>query len=339
MSTPSAPRRTRPVRSLRPLRPDDVRGVVVVEELDVLPDGSAAVVVRRVVRDGCYHRHLWLVDSVGRSAPRRLTSGAVRDGWPRCRPTVEPSRSYVPTRSTTTHRASCARWRSWTEVCDASRRRATASARSTSSPGRRRVPGSRSVCAVDPQRFVVGDRPPIGSAGACLSERLLPAANVPRADWRWDEIGHRDHWSHLFVLEVGPAGRAAGLPRQVTCGDWGVERIAWHPDGRTVAFAAAIDDDADLAPFTKIWAVDVDAGPRSKRSRPWMVLDAAGGATRPAWSPDGRWIAAVGVLEPWPFDDASPGMLLAPAERACPRRRVPCRPSSIARCRAWPAPI
>ena len=86
MSTPSAPRRTRPVRSPRPLRPDDVRAVVVVEELDVLPDGSAAVVARRVVRDGRYHRHLWLVDLVGRSAPRRLTSGAVRDGWPRVSP-------------------------------------------------------------------------------------------------------------------------------------------------------------------------------------------------------------------------------------------------------------
>ena len=323
MSTPSAPRRTRPVRSLRPLRPDDVRAVVVVEELDVLPDGSAAVVARRVVRDGRYHRHLWLVDLVGRSAPRRLTSGAVRDGWPRVSPDG---------RTVAFVRADAVDDDAPGELCAVAirtggvRRLAKASNGIGSfdelawSPDGRRL---ALVCAVDPQRFVVGDRPPIGSAGARSSKLPSPVARrVRRADWRWDEVGHRDHWSHLFVLEVGPAGRAAGSPRQVTRGDWGVERIAWHPDGRTVAFAAAIDDDADLAPFTKIWAVDVDAGPRSKRSRPWMVLDAAGGATRPAWSPDGRWIAAVGVLEPWPFDDASPGMLLAPADASTAPRAL-----------------
>jgi dipeptidyl aminopeptidase/acylaminoacyl peptidase len=48
------------------------------------------------------------------------------------------------------------------------------------------------------------------------------------------------------------------------------------------------------------------------------VLDAAGGAARPSYSPDGRWIAAVGILEPEPLDDVAPGLLLTPADGSAP---------------------
>ena len=52
------------------------------------PDGSFAVVVRRIVERNGYVSHLWLVPLGGRAiaTPRRLTTGRVRDSRPRISP-------------------------------------------------------------------------------------------------------------------------------------------------------------------------------------------------------------------------------------------------------------
>ncbi len=305
------------------MRPTDLASVVVVEELDVVPDGSAAVVVRRVVRRGKYESHLWLVDLAGRTRPRQLTTGRFRDGSPRVAPddrSVAFVRSVVDDEDAPNH------------LCRVSTTTGGVRTLAGGTPGIGSIgeiawspDGARVAftAEVDPLRFVVGDRPVVGSQAARSSKLPAPTARrLARADWRWDDVGHRDRWSHLFVLDLTAAGRPASPARQVTRGDWGVEHVTWHPNGRTVAFAANLGDDADLAPFTKIWGVDVDAGPRSKRSQPRLLLDAGGFAGRPAFSPDGRWLAAVGVLEEWPLDDVSPGLLLGPADGSHPPRAL-----------------
>lgn len=309
----------------RPLRPGDISSVVVVEDLDVVAGGTAAVVGRRTVHGRRYHRHLWWVDLDGARSPRRLTSGAVSDGSPRVSPggrVVAFVRSDAADDDAPDHVCTL------TLATGALRRVAGgttgigAIGEIAWSPDGRRLAFTADV---DPLRFVVGDRPAVGSAASRSSKLPSPVARrIRRADWRWDEIGHRDRWSHLFVVDVVHAGRPTGAPRQITRGDWGVERIAWHPDGRTVAFASERRDegDPDLTPLPRIWAVDVDASPRSPRSRPWLALDAAGGATRPAWSPDGRWLAAMGVLDPLSFDDVSPGLLLVRADGSAPPRAL-----------------
>ena len=99
----------------------------------------------------------------------------------------------------------------------------------------------------------------------------------------------------------------------MTAGDWGVSDIAWHPDGRTIAFAADRGPEPDLHPRTTIWAVDVDAR-KGAGGEPREVMAPGGWANHPAWSPDGRWLAAIGVLEPEPLDDVSPGILVGPAD-------------------------
>ena len=298
------------------MTPDVIRRQVVLEEHDIAPDGRSAVVVRRRVAGNRYVSTLDVIDldgaRIGRS--RGLTEGTVRDGHPRISPdgrTVAFIRSdpadpdgpawlcLVPLRGGRVRAIRRADHGSIAEIAWA-------------------PDGSRIAFAaeVDPPRFLVGDVPPVGGPPGGHRRRKPATDETPlarriaRIDWRWDGVGHSDRWTHLFVVD---AGRGAA-PRQVTSGDWGVADIAWHPDGRTVAFAADRGPEPDLRPRPTIHAIDVDA----PDAEPREVLALGGPAARPAWSPDGRWLAAVGVIEPDPLDDLSPGVCVAPADGSRP---------------------
>ena len=97
-----------------------------------------------------------------------------------------------------------------------------------------------------------------------------------------------------------------------------MDGIAWHPDGRAVAFAADRGPEPDLRPRTTIWAVDVDAKAGRAMPEPREILAGGGSVVSPAWSPDGRWLAAIGVLETEPLDDISPTVLVGPADGSRP---------------------
>ena len=316
----------------QPMTPGDITRVAVVEELDVNPDGRLAVVARRVVHRGHYRTHLHLVDLGDPAHPHRsprravrLTDGPVIDGHPRISPdgrliaflrrsadtgrTPKAGGGRTPEPPTTILVMPIAGGRTRTIAPRGTKPGFGAISEIAWSPD-----GSRLAMAaeIDPPRWLVGPHPPVGStaSGDTPSSR---ARRITRTDWRWDENGHVDRWAHLFVVDV-PVGRAApDRPRQITSGDHGVSGLAWHPDGATVAFVTDRNPEADVHPRPIVWAVDVDAGPRARRSKPWPVLDAPGGASHPAWSPDGRWLVAVGWDDPDWTDEASPGLLLAPA--------------------------
>jgi dipeptidyl aminopeptidase/acylaminoacyl peptidase len=295
------------------MTPEDITRIVVVEELDLGADGATAVVVRRSIKQNRYHGHLFAIDlASGRAipAPRRLTDGTVRDtkpricsdghtvGFIRTDPTDDDSVAgigFVDLRRP--DRSRMARVGAHGAVGEIAW-----------SPDGRRL---AFTAEVDPPRFIAGRTRPISRRGSARgADADTPVArHITRTDWRWDEEGHRDRWSHLFVLDD-----IRGRPRQVTHGDWGVSDICWHPDGRTIAFASDRGPEPDLHPRTTIWAIDVDA----PAGEPREVLAAAGWATAPAWSPDGTWIAAQGVLDSEPLDDISPGVIIGPADGSRP---------------------
>jgi dipeptidyl aminopeptidase/acylaminoacyl peptidase len=302
------------------MTPADIRRQVVVEELDLSSDGRLAVVARRSVRGDRYVTHLYAVPLDGRpvAKPRQLTSGLVRDGRPRLSP---DGRSLAFVRTDPTDDEAIAA----IVILDLRRGRqrglvprghGSVGEIAWSPDGRRLA----FTAEVDPPRFLVGPVPPTGSRRSpkhprgSAAEPSPRARRITRADWRWDEIGHLDRWSHLFVIEP----RAGARARRVTAGDWGVSDICWSPNGRTVAFTADLGPDADTHPRPTIWAVEVDAPAGYGSAAPRPVLAPAGVANHPSYSPDGRWLAAIGVLEADPLDDVSPGLLLGPADGSAP---------------------
>ena len=304
------------------MTPSDIRRQVVLEELDLSLDGGLAVVVRRSVRNNRYLTHLHAIplDGARIGRPRQLTSGIVRDTRPRLAPDgarvafvrSDPANDDEPASAVVLD------MRTGSRLVIRHRGHGSVSEVAWSPDGSRLA----FTADVDPPRFLVGRVPAADShrrrraAKAGDNEAPTPLARrITRTDWRWDGQGHQDRWAHLFVVE---ANRGA-VPRQVTSGDWGVSNLAWSPDGRSIAFTADRGDSAGLRPRPTIWAVHIDGERDDSRraaaaQKTREVLAAGGFADHPAWSPDGRWLAAVGVLEPDPLDDVSPTLLIGPAD-------------------------
>jgi dipeptidyl aminopeptidase/acylaminoacyl peptidase len=323
---------------LPPMTPAIVRRQVVLEELDVAPSGRFAIVARRFVdRQDRYSSHLWFVPLVrGLGRTRALTSGPVHDGRPR----ISPDGKRVAFRR---KRLEAKEAVTTLEILELPRRGELPSRgehRSrVESPSRGSAPGeSWTLVAPDrgvgelvwaprgdrlaytaeagPARFLIPEGGP-RAAGAAqnagapkdngkdkAADRAPLGRRITRADWRLDEVGHLDHWEHLFVVNARPGAR----PRRLTQGDWGVQQPSWDPDGRSLVFAADQAATADLYPNPTIWRVGLDGAP------PVEILAVGGPAGHPTVSPDRRWLAVVGNLEPGALDDVSPGIVIAPAD-------------------------
>ncbi|HJP88599.1 MAG TPA: prolyl oligopeptidase family serine peptidase [Candidatus Limnocylindrales bacterium] len=294
----------------RPVRPTDpatvIRAQVVLDEHDHSPDGRFAIVARRsVVRDR-YRSHLWLSPLAGAGRPVQLTNGNVRDTSPRIAPdgsAVVFKRSHgAPGGGKPTPDS---------QVLVLPIRR-------DGRPGRAwplRIQKDRGVgdiewspdgsrlaltIDVDPPRFLVGPEP--------KGEDAPTARRITRIDWQWDEAGPIDRWSHVHVVEA----RRGAKPRQLTSGDWGASKPAWAPDARSIAFSADRRPNADLQPITSVWTIDAE---RSD-GEPRQVVSLPGPTDKPAFSPNGRWIVAIGSNGE--LDDTTPELVLAPADGSMP---------------------
>ncbi len=275
--------------------PETLRRQVVLEEHDLAPDGSFAVVSRRTVDGEHYVSSLWLV-SISASwrvkPPRRLTRGSFRD----TRPAISPDGRRV--------------------------------AFTRAIPGDHDAPTSLRILDLDggePLTLPIGDLSagalawsPDGRSLAFVAEtgpeRLIvgpkPAKGEPRArrvttiDWRWDEEGYVDRRSQVHIVPAAEDGRV----RCLTSIPGGATGLAWRPDGLAIAFTADPRDDADRHPRSSIWEVPAGGG------EPREILALAGPVKSPAYSPDGAWIAGIGVDDADAFDDIAPALFVGPAD-------------------------
>ncbi len=300
-------------RTLRPPTPESLREQVVLEEHDLAPDGSFAIVTRRFVEGEEYLSHLWLVPlGVDDAEPRQLTTGTVRDMEPRIAP---DGTSVAFTRHTpAVHRQDI-------RILDLRGGESVGPALGElsavdiawSPDGRRIAFRART----DPQRFIVGPVPKPDDKDA-MEPR---ARRVTTLDYRWDETGYLDRRRQLHIVDASDGA----VPRRLTDLACGVDAFAWRPDGRAIAIVADPREDADLHPRTSIWEVEVPGGAAARRAKrpssmpePREILALAGPVSRPAYSPDGRWLAGVGVDDPDFFDDVSPTLFVGPADGSAP---------------------
>ncbi|MDI3298009.1 MAG: S9 family peptidase [Bacillota bacterium] len=140
-----------------------------------------------------------------------------------------------------------------------------------------------------------------GEEGLDENERLFRKFNADvkhhtRALYRVDGVGYLEgRFLQVFVLDVLAAREAAArgeaLPRplQVTSGPYDHEMPAWSPDGATLAVVAARVERSDLARFTDLWLFPADG-----RGEPRKLTPSRGVCARPAFSPDGRYLAYLG---------------------------------------------
>ena len=282
-------------RRLATPTPETLRDQVVLEELDLGPDGSFAVVTRRVVDRDEYVSHCWLVP-IGGGEPRQLTRGMVRDKSPRLSP---DGTRLAFTRADAGDPGARRRLL----ILDLAGGEPVRPALGDLEPGTFAwAPDGVTIAftaAADPERFLVGSRPADGKPPL--------ARRVTRLDYRWDEEDYLDRRSQLFVVDAGDAAEA----RRVTSIEGGVADLAWRADGAAIAFTADPRDDSDRRPRTSIWETRLDGEAR-------QVLALRGPVGRPAYSPDGRWLAAVGVDDPDHFDDLAPTLHVGPSDGSAP---------------------
>jgi dipeptidyl aminopeptidase/acylaminoacyl peptidase len=307
----------------RPARPDDQYRIQVPSDPRLSPDGRLVAFVVKAsssANDG-YRQAIWAASTDGSSPARRLTLGMRNDRHPRFSPDGQVLAFLSDRRLYTEDEPDRPRKTREREDCDqvyllpldgGEARRLTDLPRGVTSFAW--SPDSRTMAILT------------SSLGATAAEearrRRRPArprpGQTPLSDFRYlDRLGYQsngigfvdDRELHLWLVDV-ETGRA----RPLVMGSSPETDPAWSPDGTRIAFAANRHRDPDIDHRSSLFVVDVADG---------EVHPIAGGPDAhfdtPTWSPDGRWILALGDRMPraeyrtgiWRFaadgSDAGPG--------------------------------
>ncbi|HOC17747.1 MAG TPA: S9 family peptidase [Vicinamibacterales bacterium] len=111
-----------------------------------------------------------------------------------------------------------------------------------------------------------------------------PPIVIDRYQFKTDEGGYLKRFpSHLALLDL-----ESKREEVLTSGPYDESEPAWSPDGRSIAFISnRSEPDPDRTVDTNIYVIEARPGAEPRQVTTYPGHDMG----RPAWSPDGRWIA------------------------------------------------
>lgn len=120
--------------------------------------------------------------------------------------------------------------------------------------------------------------------------KTKPPIVIDRYHFKQDREGYLGPYrTHLQLFDVD--GRKA---EALTSGNYDESQPAWSPDGKSIAFVSDRDADPDRTDNSDVFVIDAKAGSEARKLTTFPGPD--GG--RPAWSPDGKFIAYLRGDEP-----------------------------------------
>ena len=144
---------------------------------------------------------------------------------------------------------------------------------------------------------------------------------IDRFQFKLDEIGFlRTQRSHLYLVDL-----ATRKTEPLTTGRFDEELPAWSPDGSKIVFVTKRGDDPDRTDNWDLYVVEARKGAEPRRLTVNEIDDGdpSWEAGRPAWSPDGKWIAYLQGGPQKLIYYAGYHLALIPAEGGAPKLVLP----------------
>lgn len=132
-----------------------------------------------------------------------------------------------------------------------------------------------------------------GSPGEDKAEKKTKRPIViDRFQFKEDEEGYLDaRRKHVWLVDL-----ARRKPEALTPGSFNEDLPAWSPDGSRLAYVTKRGPDFDRHDDWDVWVIEARPGARGRQLTTYDGADSAPSTdydARPAWSPDGAWIAYV----------------------------------------------
>jgi dipeptidyl aminopeptidase/acylaminoacyl peptidase len=259
------------------MRPEDVYQLTGASDPRLRPgsDDVAYVVWSIDSEENEYRQSIWLAQADGSAPPRRFTTGK-NDAQPRWSPNGDRL-AFVAKRSDDekAHR------QLYVMPADGGEPQCLTDLKEDV---------GEPVWSPDGTRIVFSARVP-DEAYDEEDDRKRAPRRFTRLLFKLDSVGWTgDRRRHLYVVAADGSGEA----KQITDGDFEDSRPAWTPDGKSIAFSSARNEDWDIELLGDIYVVPADGGD------PKQLTPNDANYYAPSYSPDGKRLAV--KWDPGGFD-------------------------------------